>query len=451
EPLTAFEVVRVRRMLRGGADLGAMMTVTTRAEPTEGYPLLDGYGATPSQLCPDGSTRAAGARCFHDAYVGAVDGHWRSRDGDYALSGQVVASLMGPGAPVTFHDGTEVRAGDVDVGAAASATKQGGEHWVGNADYLYEGKKLDFDDLGFMGRQNQHVSDLGVEYRTLTPWWKTLETHTRLDVLERYNTAGLNLAHSYQLGTSARFSSFWSTWLAGYWRPAHFDDREVGDGTTLERAGLVGVETSQTTDPRARLSMRTWAQAQALSDGWQVAADVALLWHALAPLDVELEPEVLFAAGEPRFAGNGALHGHSVFGNLAARNLGATLRATYTFTPRLTLQAYAQIFVASGHYTKLAEVSAAAGAKAAVVRLTDLHPVALAPPTNPDFEQAALNVNLVARWEFALGSTLFAVYTRTQVPTVPLSAGEPASLDFGALRRSPTVDAFVLKLSYWWG
>ena len=68
-----------------------------------------------------------------------------------------------------------------------------------------------------------------------------------------------------------------------------------------------------------------------------------------------------------------------------------------------------------------------------------------------DFEQAALNVNLVLRWEFLLGSTLFAVYTRSQVPVVQLSTGEAATLDFGSLRRAPAADAVVLKLSYWWG
>ena len=209
------------------------------------------------------------------------------------------------------------------------------------------------------------------------------------------------------------------------------------------------METSEATDPRAPLAARTWAQAQVLSDGWQVAAEVALLWHAFAPLDVEIEPDLLFTAGEPRFATNGALRGRYLFGTLAARNLGATLRATYTFTPRLTLQAYAQLFVAAGHYANLAEVSTPP--THAIVRLGDLHPVGITPPTNPDFEQAALNVNLVLRWEFVLGSTFFAVYTRTQAPTVPLLPGEPATLDFGALRRAPTVDSFVVKLSYWWG
>jgi hypothetical protein len=444
DPLTAFHVLRARRIFSSRADVGAIVTTTTRAEPTSDYPAV----GTGVELCPDGSQRPAGARCFHDAYVGGIDGHWRSVGGDYALSGQVIASVLGAGAPVAFPDGTVVRSGDVGPGLTASAAKQGGEHWVGNVDYVLQGRKLDFDDLGYMGRQNQHYADAGVEYRTLEPWWETLETHTRLDVVERDTTTDLNLARSYQLGTSARFRSFWGASIAGYWRPAHVDDREVGDGTALERAGLVGVDASVSSDPRAALSVHAWGQAQALADGWLWAADVDALWHASARLDLELEPTALFTSGEPRFAEAGPLAGERVFGRLAARNLGATLRATYTFTPRLTLQAYAQLFVAAGHYAGFTDVFAPAGS---VVHLGDLRPLGAAPATNPDFEQAALNANVVLRWEFLLGSTLFVVYTRAQVPAVQLGPGEPARLDLASIGRAPAADVLVLKLSYWFG
>ena len=45
-----------------------------------------------------------------------------------------------------------------------------------------------------------------------------------------------------------------------------------------------------------------------------------------------------------------------LFGKLAAKNVSATLRVSYTFTPRLTLQAYAQAFFASGHFSDIRAV-----------------------------------------------------------------------------------------------
>jgi hypothetical protein len=73
------------------------------------------------------------------------------------------------------------------------------------------------------------------------------------------------------------------------------------------------------------------------------------------------------------------------------------------------------------------------------------------PTSNPDFEQAALNVNVVLRWEYRLGSLLYVVYQRAQVPNVTLGPGEVGSLDLGSIRRAPSADYFIVKVSYWWG
>jgi hypothetical protein len=157
-----------------------------------------------------------------------------------------------------------------------------------------------------------------------------------------------------------------------------------------------------------------------------------------------------YTRGEPRFVGTGAVAGQYVFGRLEAASLSGVLRATYTFTPRLTLQAYAQLFLASGHYSDFLSYRSDPGGPRPVVHLADLRP-ALPPQTNPDFEQGALDANVVLRWEWRLGSLLYIVYTRSQVPYVALSSGETGTLDVGSLRRAPAADIVILKLSYWWG
>jgi hypothetical protein len=73
----------------------------------------------------------------------------------------------------------------------------------------------------------------------------------------------------------------------------------------------------------------------------------------------------------------------------------------------------------------------------------------LAIGTTPDFEQAALNLNVVFRWEYRLGSTLFLVYSRSQVPELS-NVVSPASLQPRALGSRASADVILLKLSYWW-
>jgi hypothetical protein len=107
------------------------------------------------------------------------------------------------------------------------------------------------------------------------------------------------------------------------------------------------------------------------------------------------------------------------------------------------------LFVASGHYDEFTRYLVAPGTRP-TIRLGDLMPGS-APQTNPDFEQGALNVNLVLRWEYQLGSVLYFVYSRAQSPSVTLASGEVGDLSWQAVRRAPAVDVALIKLSYWWG
>jgi len=234
-----------------------------------------------------------------------------------------------------------------------------------------------------------------------------------------------------------------------HYRGAYFDDREVGDGTALQRAGLFGYELELASDRTKPVSFNAETQTQWLTDGINVNATGGLLFRALPQLDLEVLPTAVYTNGEPRFVGLGATPGQLLFGKLRAQAYGATVRATYTFAPRLTLQTYGQLLLASGHYRDCSSF-AATGPRAAV-HLRDLVPLAAPLGLNPDFQEGVLNLNVVLRWEYRLGSTLFFVYTRAQAPTVTLAPGEPSSLSFGSVRRAPATDIFLVKLSYWWG
>jgi hypothetical protein len=127
--------------------------------------------------------------------------------------------------------------------------------------------------------------------------------------------------------------------------------------------------------------------------------------------------------------------------------VGVTVRASYSFTPRLSLQTYAQPFVAENRYHDFSTFSAGRTGPGAVIPLDRLVAGA-GDGAAHDSKQASLNVNIVLRWEYRLGSTLFAVYSRSQSPAV---ASQPPGLDFQPLLRAhPSVDVFMLKLSYWW-
>lgn len=90
-----------------------------------------------------------------------------------------------------------------------------------------------------------------------------------------------------------------------------------------------------------------------------------------------------------------------VFGGRDTRSLDFTLRGTVTFTPDLSLQLYSQLFLARGHFDKFRILENPD-------QLADFDPY----PKRNDFTLNSLQSNVVLRWEYRPGSTLFLVWTQ---------------------------------------
>jgi hypothetical protein len=449
-PVTSYNLLRLRREWGASGHVGLIAMGTTTFEGGGGYPPVSPAPAAglPLQLCPSGAMPPAGARCFRDSYVAGVDTRWRSPSGDYVVDGAVIESHVHGGPPTPQLDGTVIGPGADGAGGWLRLAKEGGR-LLASASYSGAGRTLDYNDLGFMPRQNLHEVKTSLGYRTLSPGWLTVETSSAFEVTERRSLSGLDLGQIYSLYTRLRLQNFWTLFLAADVAPAHFDDREVGNGAALERGGYVGARIDVGTDPKRAVFVDLSGQGQLIQNRANaVSAQGTLTLRPLPQLEISLFPQLTWSTGEPRYTSQtDTMAMSSVFGTLTATSVSATLRAGYTFAPRLSLQAYAQAFLAAGHFSDLHQLPARAGQQ---IRISD---VAAAPPgvpaANPDFEEAALNLNLVFRWEYRLGSTLFLVYSRSQAPEIG-GVVAPASLQPRALGVRASADVILLKATYWW-
>jgi hypothetical protein len=168
-----------------------------------------------------------------------------------------------------------------------------------------------------------------------------------------------------------------------------------------------------------------------------------------------LQPTANWNTGDPRhvdtIAGESGAANTYLFGLQDAFSLSTTLRATLTFTPSISLQAYSQLFFSAVRYNQLYSVQPNPD-----LLLSNLMPIS-GNPHAYDSRDAFVNASIVFRWEYLPGSTLYMVYTHTQdgggLP-LPLAAnGSPnaaQSFDTNALQRGPAEDIFLIKLSYDW-
>ena len=132
-----------------------------------------------------------------------------------------------------------------------------------------------------------------------------------------------------------------------------------------------------------------------------------------------------------------------VFGELESRVLDISVRGDWTFTPTLSLQLYAQPFVTTGDYGAIKEL--------ARPRSYEFLPYA-GFDGNPDFHFRSFHSNLVLRWEFRPGSTLFVVWQQSRHRG--FDALDPRFRPAGDLGRAfldPGQSILLVKGNWWLG
>ena len=280
-----------------------------------------------------------------------------------------------------------------------------------------------------MARQNLHALKATLGWRTLEAGRTHPREHAHARGLRATGTfAGWTSASSTSSTARLRLRNFSSVFVAADSGPARFDDREVGNGVGARTRRLHRRQAGARHRPARDLRTPTLAnQTQLVAGGGYVtqpAGDAA----RSTPRASWTSSCCRRSRGRRASTATRARRStpppiRITSASCAANSISATLRASYTFTPQLTLQAYAQAFLASGHFDDIKPIMRN-GVPDGIVGLADLAAAPSINPINspgfvdPDFEDAALNVNVVFRWEYRLGSTIYFVYARSQIPTV---------------------------------
>ena len=151
-----------------------------------------------------------------------------------------------------------------------------------------------------------------------------------------------------------------------------------------------------------------------------------------------------------------------VFASIKYRQLSAGIRLNWTFTPKLSLQLYAQPLISSGDYYDFKELARAGeyefltygenGSTYSPDTFTadpdgsgEAEPMEIG---NPDFNYKSLRGNVVLRWEYMPGSTLYLVWTQSRSHEEEIGNFQfSKSLD--RLWNAEVDNIFMIKVAYW--
>lgn len=134
---------------------------------------------------------------------------------------------------------------------------------------------------------------------------------------------------------------------------------------------------------------------------------------------------------------------HFTFGRLSQTTVSMTARASFTATPLLTFQFYAQPFMSAGSYGDWRELDAPRAE-----RYDDRFKAYRTDVVPGGFNFKQFNSNAVVRWEYRPGSTLFLVWQQGRLQDALNRGTFEFERDYRDLFRAHPVNTFLVKATY---
>ncbi len=230
--------------------------------------------------------------------------------------------------------------------------------------------------------------------------------------------------------------------------------------------GWWGLWTDQRKTLSAEIGGRFGRQDQ--SGSWWWGLETGVSWRLASNMDVMLAPQLSRRFNTWQYLQTDEALGSTqyVFGEIEQTTVSMVFRANLTFTPTLSLQVYAEPFVSAGAYDRYKQVDDPRGASfddrfrvyaddqllvdADGNTSVDLNGDGTADINigNPDFTVLSFRSNVVLRWEYLLGSTLFLVWQHGRSE----HRQDGSFSGFGDMRRvfdAQAENTFLVKLNYW--
>jgi hypothetical protein len=367
--------------------------------------------------------------------------------------------------------------------------KNTGKHWLYGGGLTTESPGFEINDIGRLSTSDG-ISGFGyLTYRETTPKGFYRSYYARFDTFEERNYDFDALFHFVQLDAGLTFKNFWNlnftTWRDFRGLDARLTRGGPLMGTPFFDVGIISLSNASSSKTRwqgrvyygkddfgAITNRLSGLIAFKPSTQWDFSISPNFLRAQTARQYVTTRPD-----GGPQTFGN-----RYVFGFLDQSVFTSVVRLNYTIKPDLTFEMYGEPFAISGAFDQFGELPNA-GARnlrkygtdgTTFVRNTDgsvtvtdnLIPTPGTPTqfTIPfgDFNVRSWRSNLVLRWEYRPGSTLYVVWQQSRQAEVP--NGELVS--FGALSDpfrgrvgrfgydDPSVfhqmtNFFAIKVNYW--
>lgn len=465
EPLTNYLVGRIQKGYNAGNTMiGGMFTSTNRfIEDPE------------LEFLPD------------NAFTGGLDllHHWK--DKKYFVNAKLVGSYINgsqealrllqessaryyqrPGADYLDYDlSRETLSG---TGGKVQVGKGAGGNWKYSTALSFLTPGLELNDMGYMRTADEIENQNEVLYQTTKPVSLFRSFSVGFEQRNSWNFGGTYLGSDGELSFGSTFTNQWSLRFSAEYHSQDIDTKVLRGGYDMLMPASYGFMGMLSTNSSKRFIVTLGGAVEKAASGsassWAFQPGISMRPFRMLKLGItadyeENRDELQYIATRTDPSN---YYRRYILGTIDQKTLGLTFRADLNLTPEFSIQYYGSPFISKGSYSELKRVTSPEAKNyndrfavyqnpvysGDVYFLSDNDnsvPVNVV-VGNPDFNFHQFRSNLVAKWEYRLGSFIYFVWSSDKTGSNMFS-GASLGDSYKYLGDIFPNNIFIVKLNYW--
>ena len=464
-PRTAYGVTRLTQEFGPEGSTAAVMVTGMHRDVPEGDPIGLLSTRNAFTVSSDSLLRLRGGDYELESYAGYshVDGSAAAIDRVQRGSARY---LQRPDADYVVYDPARTTLSGGKFGATFS--RANARNWTWEIGTDIESPEFETNDIGRLNQGDGMVGQGQVQYQQTVPNRLLRDYTVFVETRNEWNFGGERQQAQLSPGARLTWPNFWETEVNAEFRGRTQNQRLTRGGPLMQqpRAWNADIEVSNSEAAATRAQVGI-GYGRNEDGGLTFDLESEFNMQPAPQLQLSITPQYSREVSTQQYVtalagGTASTFGRRyVFAHIDQSEYSTRFRMNYTFKPDLTLDFYGEPFSASGRYGNIGELVAArtramrlygtGGTTISTLadgnrRVTDgAQAFAL---RNADFNVQSFRSNLVLRWEWRAGSTLYLVWQQDRESEIFAPFRTTAGDMFGSLGQDGD-NFFAVKITYW--
>ena len=358
------------------------------------------------------------------------------------------------------------------TGGRMQIVKSGNSHWTIMAAMVWKSPEFEINDIGYMREADNIIQIAYVGYRQWEPKGFYRNYNLGLNQYSAWTLGGEHMVDGLNMNGNITFKNFWYANAGGEFNFNSKSNAILRGGPMMNMPASFNSWYNAGTDSRKKLVFRLNGGFNKGFSGssYSTRIGTGITYKPVNTLVVSVSPSYSASKNQLQYIGRRSFANENryLFGTIEQKVLSMSLRINFNLSPELTLQYWGQPFLATGNYSDFKRITNPVAGDyndrfsvypESAIELIDNSDYAVDEDLNgtkdyyfgkPDFNVQEFLSNMVIRWEYNPGSTIFLVWSQTRSNFDAEAVFDPGE-NIGDLFGVKPYNVFLIKFSYRFG